>query len=196
MYRDPDQRDFARRLRNQMTEAEKSLWHFLRAQRLDGHKFRRQAAIGAYVVDFVCFAENLIVELDGAQHGEPDAAEYDAQRTAWLLARGYRVMRFWNHKLDEEIQSVVEQIRRALAGEELNAPQSPLPNPPRQGEGPEGTNVGDEGREAPSQSSPAPRPFHPFAFSCVFCASSRPLPAFSHPRHPRNPRFLPAKNFA
>jgi very-short-patch-repair endonuclease len=132
MYRDPDQRDSARRLRNQMTEAEKSLWQFLRAQQLDGHKFRRQAAIGAYVVDLVCFAEELIVELDGPQHGEADAAEYDAQRTAWLVARGYRVMRrvmrFWNHQLDEEIQSVVEKIRRALAGEEIIPPQSPLPS--------------------------------------------------------------------
>ncbi|MGD9723123.1 MAG: endonuclease domain-containing protein [Pirellulales bacterium] len=67
MYHDREQRDFARGLRNEPTEAERRLWHFLRASRL-GVKFRRQAAIGAYVVDFACFSHKLIVELDGPQH--------------------------------------------------------------------------------------------------------------------------------
>jgi len=62
MYRDKDQREFARSLRNQPTEAEKRLWHFLRAERLRGHKFGRQAAIGPYIVDFVSFSAKLIVE--------------------------------------------------------------------------------------------------------------------------------------
>jgi very-short-patch-repair endonuclease len=84
MYRDRDQRDFARDLRNQMTEAEKRLWRLLRAQQIGGWKFRRQAAIGPYVVDFVCFSHKLIVELDGPQHAEDDAAKHDARRTAWL----------------------------------------------------------------------------------------------------------------
>jgi very-short-patch-repair endonuclease len=73
MYRDNDQRDFARALRNQPTSPEKRLWHFLRAQKLRNHKFRRQAEIGPYVVDFVSFTDKLIVELDGPQHLEPDA---------------------------------------------------------------------------------------------------------------------------
>ena len=135
MYRSDDQRDFARRLRNQTTAAERELWRLLRAQQVDGYKFRRQAAIGAYVVDFVCFSHKLIVELDGPHHGEEAAVEHDARRTAWLLSQGYRVIRFWNHQLDEEIQSVVEQIRHALEAAESNAPQSPLPNPPHRGEG-------------------------------------------------------------
>jgi very-short-patch-repair endonuclease len=67
MYRDEEQREFARKLRKELTDAEKSLWHFLRGNKL-GVKFRRQAAIGAYVVDFVCFSHQLIVELDGPQH--------------------------------------------------------------------------------------------------------------------------------
>ncbi len=82
MYRDEDQRDFARRLRNEPIGAEKRLWFLLRAGQLNGHKFRRQAALGPYIVDFICLAQRLIVELDGPQHLEPAAAEHDARRTA------------------------------------------------------------------------------------------------------------------
>jgi very-short-patch-repair endonuclease len=64
MYRDQQQREFARTLRNTATDAEKHLWQFLRAQQLRGHKFRRQAAIGPYIVDFICFPKKLIIELD------------------------------------------------------------------------------------------------------------------------------------
>src|SRR6478735_4081801 len=101
MYRDEEQREFARTLRKGPTEAEKHLWHFLRTEKLRGHKFRRQAAIGPYIVDFICFEMKLIVELDGPQHSEPNATEFDRQRTAWLTARGFRVMRFRNQELDE-----------------------------------------------------------------------------------------------
>ena len=95
MYRNETQRTFARELRNGATPAEKRLWHFLRAESL-GVKFRRQAAIGAYIVDFVCLPHNLVVELDGPQHLEEKNKEHDAARTAWLTARGFRVLRFWN----------------------------------------------------------------------------------------------------
>jgi very-short-patch-repair endonuclease len=79
-----------------------------------GVKFRRQAAIGAYVVDFVCFPHNLIVELDGPQHLENEGREHDAARTEWLPSRGFRVIRFRNQALDENIEGVVEEIRLAL----------------------------------------------------------------------------------
>ena len=114
MYRDQEQRDFARALRNQPTDSEKRLWRLLRAQQLKGHKFRRQAAIGAYIVDFVCFSHRLIVELDGPQHVEAEAVEHDTRRTEWLASRGFRVLRFRNQELDENIQGVVEGIERAL----------------------------------------------------------------------------------
>ena len=94
MYRDDDQREFARALRNQPTDAERRLWHFLRAQQRRGRKFRRQATIGTYVVDFVCFADKLIVELDGPQHLDPEAARHDERRTNWLASRGLRDVRF------------------------------------------------------------------------------------------------------
>src|SRR5688572_8651374 len=102
MYRDEEQRDFARRLRNQPTEAEKSLWWFLRAGKL-GVKFRRQAAIGAYIVDFVCFSHKVIVELDGPQHVAEAGRAYDCRRDAWLTSRGFQVIRFRNQELDENV---------------------------------------------------------------------------------------------
>jgi len=83
MYRDEEQRDFARQLRNNSTTPEKQLWYFLRAGKL-GVKFRRQAAIGAYVVDFVCFSHKLIVELDGPQHVSEEGKSYDERRTTFL----------------------------------------------------------------------------------------------------------------
>jgi very-short-patch-repair endonuclease len=136
MYRDKAQRDFARTLRNEPTPAEKRLWHFLRAQKLGGHKFRRQAAIGSYIVDFVCFATKLIVELDGPQHLEPDAVQHDERRSDWLVARGFRVLRFRNQELDENIHAVVDAIVGALA-EMQPSLGSPLPNPPAEGREPD-----------------------------------------------------------
>ncbi|MEX2171680.1 MAG: DUF559 domain-containing protein [Pirellulales bacterium] len=138
MYRDADQRDFARDLRNRMTEAEKRLWRLLRAQQLEGHKFRRQAAIGPYFVDFVCFSHQLLVELDGPQHANSQATKHDAQRTAWLASRGFRVIRFWNHQLDEDIHGVMEAIRRALGEATSSLLQPPSPALPAEGREPEG----------------------------------------------------------
>jgi very-short-patch-repair endonuclease len=134
MYRDQEQRDFARELRNQPTDAEKRLWHFLRAGKL-GVKFRRQAAIGTYIVDFVCFSHRLIVELDGPQHVEDKGKDHDTRRTAWLNSRGFRVIRFRNQALDEDIWRVVEEIKDALGECEPDKRQPPSPNPPRRGEG-------------------------------------------------------------
>jgi very-short-patch-repair endonuclease len=106
-----------------------------RAQQLDGHKFRRQVAMGPYVVDFVCLNENLVIELDGPQHEEGEAPNHDARRTAWLEARGYRVMRFRNQHIDDDVRAVVEEIRQALIKADTSVPPSPLPNPPLRGEG-------------------------------------------------------------
>jgi very-short-patch-repair endonuclease len=131
MYRDKAQRDFARTLRNEPTPAEKRLWHFLRAQRLGGYKFRRQAAIGTYIVDFVCFSAKLIVELDGPQHLEPAAVKHDKRRTDWLTARGFRVLRFRNQELDENIDAVVD----AIAGEFAELQKAPAPSPTLPAEG-------------------------------------------------------------
>ena len=138
MYRNENQRDFARTLRNEPTNAEKQLWRFLRAGQLGGHKFRRQAAIGPYVVDFVCFSLKLIVELDGPQHLERIALEHDTHRTAWLASRGFRVIRFRNQELDEDIRAVTGTIERALKELEAEKRNPPSPALPAEGRGPEG----------------------------------------------------------
>ena len=139
MYRDNDQRDFARRLRNQPTSAEQRLWFLLRAGQLNGCKFRRQAALGPYIVDFICFAQRLIVELDGPQHLEAAATEHDARRTAWLVQRGYRVIRFRNHEIDDDVHRVVDAIRQALEVTTPTPLQPPSPTLPSRGREPDET---------------------------------------------------------
>jgi len=116
----------ARRLRSQSSDAEGVLWRHLRARRLMGYKFRRQMVIEPYIVDFVCLEARLIIEADGGQHSNQEA--YDARRTVWLEGMGYRVIRFWNHEVLCELQSVLEQIRAAL----IEAP-SPRPSPDGRG---------------------------------------------------------------
>ena len=102
----------ARSLRGNPTEAEKRLWSVLRLQQMDGFRFRRQHPIGVYVVDFVCLAKNLIIEVDGGQHASQ--TEHDDTRTAWLESSGYRMLRFWNNDVLGNIEGVSETILAAL----------------------------------------------------------------------------------
>src|SRR5581483_6567335 len=86
----------AKSLRSNMTDAERRLWYFLRAHRFKGTKFKRQAVIGKYIVDFVCFEKHLVIEVDGSQHADDQT---DSVRTRWLEDQGFRVMRFWNNEV-------------------------------------------------------------------------------------------------
>jgi very-short-patch-repair endonuclease len=104
----------ARRLRRDMTEAEKRLWYLLRGHRFDGVKFKRQVQVGPYIVDFASISRRLIIELDGGQHDSQ--REYDARRTAWLEADGYRVIRFWNNEVFENLDFVLQSISNACGG--------------------------------------------------------------------------------
>ena len=116
-----DSTQFARTLRHNQTDTERELWHLLRGRELAGYKFRRQVPLGPYIADFVCLSNRLIVELDGGQHGEQ--ATYDTERTRWLEAQNFRVLRFWNDQIFEEQESVLATI---LSG--LTPPHpSPLP---------------------------------------------------------------------
>ena len=112
----------ARRLRKNRTDAERALWERLRRKQLEGLRFRQQVPLGRYVVDFLCAARRLIVEVDGGQHGLAIAA--DRKRTAWLEAGGFRVMRFWNNDVLQNPHGVIETIVRALRSE-----GSPPPHP-------------------------------------------------------------------
>ena len=100
----------ARALRRDMTVAEKSLWSELRSRKLAGLKFRRQRPIGPYIVDFVCYDPRLVVELDGGQHGERERSEDDVARTEWLNARGFKVIRFWNNDVLQNMDGALETI--------------------------------------------------------------------------------------
>lgn len=102
----------ARKLRKQLTEAEQRLWSRLRYRQLDGARFRRQAPIGPYIADFFCPAAKLIVELDGGQHAERQ--DRDDARTQWLAERGYKVVRFWNNEIFENIEGVLLKIQEVL----------------------------------------------------------------------------------
>ncbi|MDG1580022.1 endonuclease domain-containing protein [Pseudomonas sp. GOM6] len=102
-------RENAKSLRASMTDAEARLWYQLRAHRFMGFKFKRQKPVGPYIVDFVCLERFLVIELDGGQHMEQ--ALKDSERDEYLRARGYRVLRFWNHQVLKEIEAVLERIR-------------------------------------------------------------------------------------
>ena len=113
----------AKELRKNMTVAEKQLWSVLRGKQLDGLYFRRQHAVGSYIVDFICTAENLVIEVDGGSHLEQVA--YDAERTRWLVEeKGYRVIRFTNDDIFKSMNEVVEKIRETVKRPHLTSPAS------------------------------------------------------------------------
>ncbi|NIA70081.1 endonuclease domain-containing protein [Pelagibius litoralis] len=116
---------FARRLRRDETAAERMLWARLRNRQLGGHKFRRQVPLGRFAVDFACYDEKLVVELDGGQHGE--SGKDDAARTNWLENKGFRVLRFWNNEVLENLEDVLAVILQTL---EDKKPPHPDPLPP------------------------------------------------------------------
>ena len=117
----------AKALRQSRSDAEGLLWHYLRKKQLDGHKFRRQQPIGRYIVDFVCMAEKLVIELDGGQHSTQRA--YDEQRDQFLTERGYRVLRFWNSVVFENCYGVLESILAALRHDPVKGTECPPPQP-------------------------------------------------------------------
>lgn len=102
----------ARRLRREMTDAERLLWSRLRGSQLEGRRFVRQYEIGNAVADFACRGAKLVVELDGGQHAR--AIEEDAARTRRIELHGYSVIRFWNSDVMANPDGVLEEIRRTL----------------------------------------------------------------------------------
>ena len=114
MSEDETPRDRARRLRSESTDEERRLWAQLRAKRFAGFKFRRQHSIGPYFADFCCTKERLVIELDGGQHLEEEQERKDASQRAYLAEQGYRVIRFWNNRVNSELEGVLEAIHAAL----------------------------------------------------------------------------------
>jgi lipoate-protein ligase B/very-short-patch-repair endonuclease len=117
-----DLKTFAREMRVNVTHAETLMWQLVRNRQIVGAKFRRQHPIGRYILDFYCEDLQLAIELDGGQHA--DQVPYDAKRTAWLVERGIRVLRFWNNDVLNNTEGVFDVVYRTLS-----TPQSPLPQP-------------------------------------------------------------------
>jgi very-short-patch-repair endonuclease len=109
-------RTAAKKLRANTTPHERILWRALKELPVDGTHFRRQAPIGPYVVDFLCPAKHLIIELDGGHHNDDETARRDHQRQFWLEREGYRVVRFWNSEVINDLTAVLERIYVELYG--------------------------------------------------------------------------------
>jgi len=115
----------SKKLRRRPTEAEKLLWRHLRRRQVGGLKFRRQEPIGNYIVDFVCFERRIIVEVDGGQHAEN---KRDEERDKWLKSQGFKILRFWNNEVLQNMEGVLEVVRNRCL-------ESPSPIPSHRGRG-------------------------------------------------------------
>lgn len=109
----PQMMQRAAELRKEMTPAEQRLWARLRQKQVLDTAFRRQHAIGPYIVDFCSVKQKLVIELDGSPHLAQE--EYDVQRSKYLEERGYRVLRFWNHEVIDHLDLAVGAIETAVA---------------------------------------------------------------------------------
>lgn len=134
----------AKTLRQNSTQAERTLWSRLRDRQLLGFKFVRQLPVGAYIADFACREADLIVELDGSQHAE---SVKDAKRTASLAEHGYEVMRFWNNDVLGNIDGTLQMISERLNKAPSPGPRFAKPDLSPRGRGeeapeiPKGTNL-------------------------------------------------------
>src|SRR6202051_1117463 len=113
----------AKRLRANTTPHERTLWRALKELPVDDTHFRRQAPIGPYVVDFLCPAAHLVIELDGGHHNEDETAKRDRVRQRWLEQEGYRVVRFWNSEITSDLHAVLERIYVELYGSREAEPE-------------------------------------------------------------------------
>ena len=110
----PEIQKRAKELRRRMTFAEQVVWQMLRKHRQHGFYFRRQHPVGRFILDFCCAPAKLCIEIDGPIHD--DQRERDAERTAWLEAAGYRVIRFRNEEVMEARHLVAQRIQAVLEG--------------------------------------------------------------------------------
>ena len=114
----PRKKNLVKKLRRNMTAAEKAIWHKLRNKQL-GVKFRRQQPTGKYIVDFACFENRLVIEIDGGEHLQ---SYKDSIRDEWFKENGYKVLRFWNNDVLKNTDGVIQRI----VSEITPSPLSPL----------------------------------------------------------------------
>jgi very-short-patch-repair endonuclease len=94
-------------MRRAATDAEGAMWHLLRDRRLSKVKFRRQVPFRNYILDFVCFDQRLVIEIDGSQHAD---SKRDERRDAVLASEGFRVIRYWNNDVLQRRNTVLEDL--------------------------------------------------------------------------------------
>lgn len=99
-------------MRHEPTDAERAMWRLMRDRRLSAFKFRRQVPFKNYILDFVCFEKQLVIEIDGSQHAD---SQSDATRGASLSAEGFQVARYWNNDVLQQPVAVLEDILAKLA---------------------------------------------------------------------------------
>ena len=102
----------AKLLRKNMTPQEKIMWNILRAHKFYGYEFRRQYPIGNYIVDFICRDKKIIIEIDGGQHNKPNEIASDLERTEYLNKTGYKVIRFWNNDVDNNLEGIFLSLKK------------------------------------------------------------------------------------
>ena len=122
--------DRARQLRRDSTDVEKRLLKALR-HKLPDFKWRHQMPVGPYFADITCFSSRLVIEVDGGQHAE--ASEYDATRTRFIERQGYRVLRFWNNEVNDNLGGVLEVIANVLSPSPSQPSAGALPLPVGEG---------------------------------------------------------------
>ncbi len=116
----PNIKTNSRKLRSELTEAETHLWQHLKARQVCDKKFRRQHPVGNYILDFACIEARLAIEVDGGQHSEMQSQ--DNLRTAWLETQGWKVLRFWNNEVLQNIEGVLEKVLKTLKTDKINIP--------------------------------------------------------------------------
>ncbi len=100
----------ARELRKNSTPQEQKLWKILRNRQFLNLKFKRQVPIGNYIADFLCEEKKLVIEIDGGQHNKINNIEKDKIRTECIELEGYKVIRFWNNEIDNNLEGVYETL--------------------------------------------------------------------------------------
>jgi very-short-patch-repair endonuclease len=130
----------SRALRRTQTASEAKLWHYLRRKQIRDVRFRRQFALGPYIVDFVCLRARLVVEVDGESHLDVAEIVYDTRRTAFLEREGYRVIRCWNLDVLTNIDGVIQRIDYEVQA------RLPAPLPPPLGGGGDAHSAAGEDR--------------------------------------------------
>ena len=114
-FYNPNLKEPARRLRKNMTDAERKLWSKIRMKQVKGYQFLRQRPIGPYIVDFYSPEAKLVIEVDGSQHFTREGRESDQSRDIYLRSLGLRVLRFNNHDVIKNIQGVVDEIFEVIS---------------------------------------------------------------------------------